>query len=74
MHCSDAVKSGTESFNCPDSENLCDLSHVNVGGGANNEVISITKSVRKINTTRKKEAKPPLFCDLRHISPSRVCF
>ena len=61
--CSDAVKSGTESFNCPDSEKLCDLSHVNVGGGENNEVIFITKLVCKINTTRRKEAKSPLFCD-----------
>ena len=37
--CSDAVKSGTESFNCPDSENLCDMCHVNVGGVAFNDVI-----------------------------------
>ncbi len=40
--CSDAVKSGTESFNCPDSEILCDLNHMNVGGEDINEVIAIT--------------------------------
>jgi hypothetical protein len=57
------VKSGTESFNCPDSENLCDLNHVNVGGGEIIEVICITKLTRKKNTVDKNKAVRPMFCD-----------
>lgn len=72
--CSDAVKSGTESFNCPDSENLCDLSHVNVGGGAINEVIAVTKMADKKKTTGKKSPVSALFCDGCHIVALGVCF
>ena len=39
---SDSAKSGTESFNCPDSGILCDLNHMNVGGEDINGVIAIT--------------------------------
>lgn len=52
-----AVKSGTESFNCPDSEILCDLSHVNVGGVVFNEVTCVTKMMYKKNSTQVKEPK-----------------
>jgi hypothetical protein len=50
------VKSGTESFNCPDSENLCDLNHANIGGVDIFEVIAITKREYEKNTMDKKVA------------------
>jgi hypothetical protein len=67
------VKSGTESFNCPDSENLCDLNHVNVGGTEINEVIAITKMEYEKNTAGTKTADLMLICDGCHISILRVC-
>ena len=65
--CSDAVKSGTESFNCPDDGNLCDMNHVNVGGADMNEVIFVTKMVDKKNTMAINKAKTTNFCDVNHI-------
>ena len=68
------MKSGTESFNCPDSENLCDICHVNVGGVAFNDVIRITKLVGKKNTMAKNKAKTTCFCDCDRIFVLWVCF
>ena len=68
------MKSGTESFNCPDSENLCDICHVNVGGVAFNDVIRITKLVGKKNTMAKNKAKTTRFCDCDLIFVLWVCF
>jgi len=50
------VKSGTESFNCPDSEKLCDLHHANIGVADIIEVIVITKREYEKNTMEKKVA------------------
>ena len=60
------MKSGTESFNCPDSENLCDECHVKVGGVDVNEVILVTKKVGKKNTMARNAAKTTLLCDGCH--------
>ncbi|PLY54071.1 hypothetical protein F153LOC_13565 [Lelliottia sp. F153] len=68
------MKSGTESFNCPDSEILCDLNHVNVGGGAKIEVIFVTNVVCKKNTQGKNPPGLTLLCDHNHILCWRVCW
>jgi hypothetical protein len=68
------VKSGTESFNCPDSENLCDAHHVKVGGVDVNEVILVTKKVGKKNAMARNAAKTTLFCDGCHDLVLWVCF
>ena len=51
------MKSGTESFNCPDSENLCDACHVKIGGVDVNEVILVTKKVGKKKYDGEKYGK-----------------
>ncbi|MNY22208.1 hypothetical protein D3C86_1558040 [compost metagenome] len=50
------MKSGTESFNCPDSENLCDVRHANIGGADKIEVIVVTKLEYEKNTMERKVA------------------
>ncbi|EAA1872913.1 hypothetical protein ZV20_09965 [Salmonella enterica subsp. enterica serovar Give] len=46
----DTAQSGTESFNCPDRDNLCDLCHINIGGREVIDVILITKWLCKKTT------------------------
>ena len=61
------MKSGTESFNCPDSGILCDLNHVNVGGGHKIEVICVTNVVCKKNTEGLNPPGLTVLCDEYHI-------
>ena len=68
------MKSGTESFNCPDSGNLCDVRHVKIGGVDINEVILVTKLVGKKNTMARKKAKVTSLCDCCHVFVWCVCF